>query len=56
MILKFFAVIMAIMTIVCLLLAQAGDNSDAKALAGIFYFPAIFFGVTDIVLWIVIFI
>ncbi len=52
MILKSFAVLFALLVIACVFVAQAGDNTDSRAMATIFYIPAIAFGVIDLILWI----
>jgi hypothetical protein len=52
MILKTFAVAFALIALGFFWLAHAGDNSDARALAGIFYIPAGIFGAIDVLLWI----
>lgn len=55
MILKICAVILLLLTVGCVFVAHTGDNSDARALAGIFYLPAIAFGVIDGALWLIVF-
>jgi len=46
-------VLLSIATALCLVATQAGDNSDARATAGIFYIPAIVFGVLDAIVFLI---
>lgn len=46
-------VVFTVLTIVCLGVAQMGDNQDAKALAGMSYLPAMLFGALDALVLIV---
>jgi formate/nitrite transporter FocA (FNT family) len=55
MITKIFAGIFLALTLLFLLLAQAGDNPDAKALATLFYLPAFICGLIDAALFWIIF-
>lgn len=54
MILKILAIVFLVLVLLCVLLAQAGDNADARALATLAYIPAGVFGAIDIVLWLIV--
>lgn len=49
--LKIIGTVALILAVICVGLAQAGDNPDARAIAGIFYIPAIGLGAFGVVLW-----
>jgi len=42
--------VLTLLTLFFIACAQGGDNTDARALAGLFYFPAMFFGLIDAIL------